>query len=689
MSILQDKIEQKTGRYVKDSVKVISANKNDKKNVSNSLYNPTPDERLCRVEILDDFRDGWQTMHLPRPEFNDYSTYQRHIVDMLSFNSYQENDGNPMLEDRLGGWRSRAMRPLQRNKAISIAAHMTARQLVPKVFAYNDSDDEQEDSAKVMSYLVDWAREQAQYPYQALYRTIASLYSPISWGYTEYAQTYRMVKDGKDKDGKWLYTPKLDETKSGFQHVPVATDQVFFANFYERDVQEQDFIIWRRIISLDKFNKKYPVAQYPNAVHVKGGIIVTMDDANSGFYNVYDPHMRIHDVEEVVRWRKSTDSKDIMCNGVLMTEPWAANPRADHQYPWDSFYYLPINERCIAGKSLIFALGPESALLNTQYQTINDANFLNLFPPTVTSGSDKAGFDVMVPGLNLAFAEKDVTVNALRMATDNTIRTAMDVMQNVEKSLSESSQDPIQQGQSNPTPSTAYEISRIEQNAATVLGLTMKFMANMHVLPYGRLLLSDILQYVTVADAAKTTEKGLVYKTFYVKEPGQSGKKNKISFDANLPDSMTEKEKLDMSFDLLIAQGGLKSDTTLWKANPVLFREQKYLYTIDSDVLNPRSADLTRAYDLETYDRAINSPVADQEALYKDLLMGSNPKTARDPDSYVAKTPPAAAGTGAPVSAGALGTPAPGVPAPAKMAGSVAKPNAPIVNHLAPVVPSK
>ena len=677
MSIITDKVEPKSGRYVKDSAKVRTVSSKDMKDPKRvkgiSSWLPTEMEKQARTEFLTDFRLGWQTMHLPRPEFNDYSLYQRHIVDMLAFNSYQENDGNPMMEDRLGGWRSRAMRPLQRNKAISIAAHMTARQLVPKVFAYNEEDEEQDDSAKVMSYLVDWAREQANYPFMALYRTIASLYSPISWGLTEYVKTYRNVKDKKGADGKWTYKQVINEEESGHKHTPLSADQVFFANFYERDPQKDDFLIVRRIISIDAARAKYPEAEYPNMKYVSGGIIVTMDDANSGFYQVYDPHMRITDVEELVRWRKSTDSREIMVNGVLISAPYAPNPRDDHQYPLDCFYYLPINERCKAGKSLVFALGPESSLLNTQYQMINDANFLNLFPPTVTSGSDKAGIDVIVPGLNLAFAEKDVTVNPLRTATDNSIRTAMDVMANVEKSLAESSQDPIQQGQNPSGPaSTAYEISRIEQNAATVLGLTMKFMANAHVIPYGKLLLGDILQYMTVADAEKiTAEGGLLYKTFFVPEPGAAGKKHKITFDATMPDTMTPDEKLEMSWKLLIASGGIKTKTTLWKVNPVLFRNYKYSFTIDNDVLNPRSAELTRAFDLETYDRAINSPVADQESLYKDLLMGSNPKTARDPDAYVAKTPAAPPAPGSTLTAGAPVTP----PA----TGSIAKPNAPIV----------
>lgn len=673
MSILQDKTDAKTGRYVKDSAKPrLATTKKDKEVIS--LYVPTDEEKVCRESFIKDFQNGWQTMHTPRAELNDYSLYQRHMVDMLSFNSYQENDGQPMLEDRLGGWRSKAMRPLQRNKSISIAAHMTARQIVPKTFAYNDQDESQEDSAKVMGRLVDWAREQANYPFVALYRTIASLYSPISWGYTEYVQKYRRVKDYKDTTTrKWVYKQVIDENASGFQHTPVATDQVFFPNFYERDPQKQDFIIFRRIISFDQFQAEYPTEKYPDAIYVKPGVIVTLDDANTGFYDVVDSHMRQFEVEVLVRWRKSTDSKEVMANGILITEPYAENPRQDHQYPWDSFYYLPINERCIAGKSLVFALGPESILLNTQYQMINDANTLNLFPPSVTTGSDKAGMDVMIPGLNLAFSETDVKIETLRMATDNTIRTAMDVMQNVEKSLSESSQDPIQQGQkTDGQPSTAYEISRIEQNAATVLGLTMKFMANMHVIPFGRLLLSDIVQYLTIADVEKITgDGGLIYKTFYVNSSTSDGKKDKIQFDATLPDTMSEHDKMELSFKLLIAQG-LRSDTTLYKVNPVLFRNYRYMFAVDTDVLNPRSADLERAYDLETFDRAINSPVADQEKLFTDLLMASNPKTARDPDKYVSKTPPA--------------PPDPN----ASAQGSVAKANTPIIpDQRKPVIPTK
>ena len=642
MSIITDRVDPNNKRYIKDSAKIIIADtKKDKK----SLYTPTSKEMDSRNQILKDFRLGWQTMHLPRPEFNDMSLFQRHTVDMLAFNTYQPNDGQSMEEDRLGGWKSNAIRPIVRNKAISMAGHRTARLTVPKIFAYNNQDEQQEDAAKAMSYLLDWSKEQANYSFQALYREIQAIYSPISWGLTEYVENFREIKDVKNEEGEWTYTKIKDEEECGQKHTPIPTDQVFFANFYEKDAQKQDFILIRRIISYDQAQSKY--GNLKNFTHVEPGIQVTFTDANNGFYQVYDPHMRGEDVEEIIYWRKKgrvvKDTKLIMVNGILLSEYDEVNPRADHQYPLDCYYYLPINERCIAGKSLVFAMQADATIVSTLYQLAIDGAILNQMPPIITTGSEKVDVDVMVPGLNMAFSDPDVQMKPIRTSDGNSLAATMNMLEKVESSVSESSQANLQQGQDGGrgNPSTAYEISKLEQNAATVLGFSMKFTAQSAV-NVGKLMVSDILQYLTVADAEKiTADSGLLYKTFFQKEPGAAGKTNKITFDSNLPDTlpvdMSDDMKMKMSWDILIAQGGMKSNTRLWKINPILFRDYKYQFMVDSDVMNPRSADLERAFDLETYDRAIANPVADQERLYKDLLMSGNPKTARDPDAYVRK----------------------------------------------------
>ncbi|WP_196301575.1 hypothetical protein, partial [Streptococcus pneumoniae] len=77
-----------------------------------------------------------------------------------------------------------------------------------------------------------------------------------------------------------------------------STDQVFFSDFYTRDVQDQDFIIYRRVVSYQRSKARY--GHYKNFEYVTPGIQIVMDDANRGFYQVYDPHMRATDVEEVI-----------------------------------------------------------------------------------------------------------------------------------------------------------------------------------------------------------------------------------------------------------------------------------------------------------------------------------------------------------------------------------------------------
>ena len=152
-----------------------------------ALYVPTQKEKETIAMVLKDFTKGYVNMHTPRVELNDLSVVDRYQYDMMAFNSYQSNNGEPYESDSLSSWRSRAMRPVVRNKCISIAAHATSRLIFPKVFAYDENSDIQTDAASVMNDLMEWAGIQSNYEYFALQRVIEALFSPASIGYTEYA----------------------------------------------------------------------------------------------------------------------------------------------------------------------------------------------------------------------------------------------------------------------------------------------------------------------------------------------------------------------------------------------------------------------------------------------------------------------------------------------------------------------
>lgn len=623
---------------INDTTKEVKAapTKLSPKDVLNGVYQPspyvmTPEELEVYMMILRHFSLGYVTMYTPRVEFNDLSVLQRMQVDQAAFNTYQSNNGQPAWGNDVQSWRSLAIRPVVRNKCISIAAHATARLIFPKIFAYNENSDEEKVAARVMEDLMEWAADQSNYGSYSLYRTITALTDPASIGYTEFCETYREVKTLED--GKLAKHTIIDETLSGFQDKVVPVDELFIENFYEADIQKQGWLIWRKVISYSLAESKYAGTYENFRKYVTPGVKLVYNDANQSFYQVYDTNMRPYDVEEVIYWNRTLDLKIIIVNGVMLTSHENPNPRNDKMYPFDKFGYEVINNRCFYYKSLSFKISPDANIVNTLYPMIIDGTYLNLMPPMVAVGDEIIGSDVIVPGMVTTFTSKDSDLRPIQ--TSNNLRAGMDTLFKVDESINASSESPISGGQSQPGTQTAYEISREEQNAATVLGLFIK-MISQHVKDFGKLRLGDILQYLTIADADKiTADTPLVYRTFLLQNKSQNGKvaTRKIKFNGELPsEPQSHEAQLAKSQELHSEED--KTDMGLCEVNPELFRNLRYMCCVTPDVLNPRSEDLERAYNLEAYDRMILNPIADQEEAFR-LLLTTNPTTKKDPDKFI------------------------------------------------------
>ena len=158
----------------------LTADKFYKQGVTPSPYTPSQEERDIRAMILRHFALGYVTMYTPRVEFNDLCVIDRMQVDQMSFNTYQPNNGQAPAGDVLNAWKSRAMKPVVRNKCVSIAAHATARLIYPKIFAYNENSDSQHSSAQVMRSLMEWTADQCDYGNTSLHAVITALTDHLS-----------------------------------------------------------------------------------------------------------------------------------------------------------------------------------------------------------------------------------------------------------------------------------------------------------------------------------------------------------------------------------------------------------------------------------------------------------------------------------------------------------------------------
>lgn len=634
MSIVQTTVSQE--KQV-DAI-LLRTNVNKKGEIEDEMSPYMPDEATINVRamILKHFVLGNVNMYTPRVEFNDLSLITRDQYDQMAFNTYQPNNGDAWQGSPQSAWRSRAIRPVVRNKCMSIAAHATARLIFPKVFAYNEESDEQAEAAEVLEDLMEWSGDISNYPYTALMRVITAMASPASIGYTEYGEVNRLVKRDKNSDGTWNEELVRDEAYPCFMDEVVPVNQLFIQNMFEPDVQKQGYLIWRKVYSFSEAQNKYN-STYDNFKYVRPGVQTIFDDANRVFYYVYDPNMRQEDVEEIIYWNKNLDIKIIMVNGVVLTDCDNPNPRQDKLYPFDKFGYEPINNRFFYYKSLSFKLQHDAEIVNTLYQMVIDGTYLSIFKPMVNVGGEIIASDVIVPGAVTTLSDPNADLRAINVGSD--LKSGLETLSVVENSINESSQEPSQGGQPNGQTQTAYEISVLEQNADTVLGLFLQMIAK-HVRDYGKLRIGDILQYLTLPDVVQIDgNPEMTYKTFFMKGDQKSGAKNKkVMFDSSIPDTLTKDQHLKMSYDLL--QDEKNKGMTIAKVSPMMLRGIKYMVTISPDILNPRSEDLERAYNLEEYDRMVVAPpgMFDPEETAK-LLLVSSPLTKKDPDKYLAKQP--------------------------------------------------
>lgn len=619
----------------------------DGSRVTKSSYQPDENVRNTTSMIINSFNWADLAMRKPRREYNDYSTLTRMMYDQMAFNIYQPNNGQAIESDITQGWKSNAIRPIIRNKVISIAAHTTARMLFPKWFAYDEQSEEQEKAAMIMRDLTEWASEQNDYDRNTLHAVINACVNPASIVHLEYVNAYRTIKTEKE-NGKWKTEEILDESQSGFRLTQVPVDELYVADFYTEDIQNQSYVIWRRVQSYQTMQAKY--GKHENFKYVKPGMQVVYNDPNVGFYEVYDSNLRQSLCEEVIFYSKPLDLQIVLVNGVMLSDYDQPNPRMDKQYPFIKFYYEPFDEgRAFYGKSLAFKMQPDADIINTLYPMIIDGTYLNIFAPMVVAGEETIGTDVMIPGAITTLTNPESTVVPIRAAQD--IRQGMETLFKVEESINQSSQSPILQGQSQVGSQTAYEISKQEQNAKTVLGPFIK-MVGSYVKQYGNLIKSDILQYITLPEVDKIVDNGeLIYQTIIVHDRQVDGgkKSRKIKFDLSIPEELSEEKELEMSYDVLEEQGGEDSGQEIAKVNPQLFRELKYMCVVSPDVINPMSDDLERAFGLEVFDRSIqyaqvavntgDAPV-DLELVYKDFVLSNYPKSQKDVNKYIKKEEP-------------------------------------------------
>jgi len=601
-----------------------------------SNYNPSDEVKKRTAQVINDFGLANLVKTKPYAEFNYLSLVDRVNLDQTSYNQFP----GTRSQDPAEAWRSLAFRPIVRNKIISIAAHITAAVIYPKIYAQNDQDEEDKDAAQVMRDIMEWVSDQCNYDKTFLYTVIAALVNPAAIVHTEFAERYREIKVVKE-DGKWEIKKVLDELFSGFQDTLVPVTELWIANAYEHDIQKQPYLIWRRVIDYATAKAKYGEKQLFN--YVKPGVQFLYSDEQGLFYEEYDKSLQGRLCEEALYYNRSGDLQLSFLNGVLMDDVDQPNPRQDKLYPFTKAGYELFDDgRFFYYKSLAFKLANDEELINTAYRMVADGTYLAIMPPAVVFGNDSINSSIIAPGVITTIDNTEGNERAAfqTIQTNNNLNAGFNLIEKAEGSVSESSQSELESGNASSGSQTAYEISKLDQNAKVMLGLFAKMVGFM-VKDFGTLRIGDILQHVTVGEVMQL-ENGdtrLKFKNFVLPEKTVDGKtkSKRIEFDAGLPDEATDDEIMELSQTIATKQRGLNNNVTITKVNPTLFRKLKYKVMVSPEAMSPKSDALKKALSLEAYGLAVANPLVDLSAVTRDFLFGSFDQSKDDPEKYMKK----------------------------------------------------
>lgn len=592
-----------------------------------SFYEPTEKERERLTQIRDLFAVANEVRNTPFREFNDYSLVDRINIDRMSWGQYVE----PPSMDPDEEWKSRAFRSITRDKIIAIAAHVTAAVIFPTIYAQNDKDEADKDAAMVMRDIMEWVNERSGYESAFMSAVIHSLFDPCAYVSTEYVERFRMDRK-KGEEPKRV----LDEFLSGLKDFFIPCDEIWPTNIYEPDLQKQP-VFRRRVVEYADAKARYGGNKNFDEYVCPGLQLVMGDDAF--FYETYDQSLSQRLVEEVILWDRYNDLKLTMINGVLVSDPDEPNPRNDKLIPYEKLIYEYVSGKFFYGKSLAFKLNPDEELVNTTYRMVSDGTFLQLMPPAVAFGVDNVPNAVMIPGAVTTFDNvANPQASFAPINTGNNLTAGYNLLNKVEGNISEASSNDLASGQAPVGAETAYEISRVEQNARILLGLFGKMIARA-VRGWGTMKIGDIVQHMTVGEVSELMSPGgmMKYRKFLLPEKKAEGtvKSRLIEFDATIPDEMTEDELMEESRK--VQKREVKNGMKIYRVNPERFRKLKYEVVVKAEALVPDSPAMQKARKLEKYALGKADPNLDQKVVTREWLLGADEDDYADSDKFMAK----------------------------------------------------
>lgn len=584
-------------------------------------YQPSQEVADLTVWAKRDYQIGYDILHRPWNELNDYSVIDRLNKDQRTFNAFVDES----VEDPAEGWKWRGTRSMARNKTIAMHAQLTGEYMVPSIDAADDKQTDHREMADIMQSIVKWMTlpNNSNYRPSFLLASMGMLVNPVTYLQGEYAQ---ITQETWQRSGADAYqkTEMIDEVLSGFKANTKSADQVLITNAHEQDIQRQNTLTERTWHEYHELEAQYK--NHPNWPFVVPGIRMVYNDEDGLFYATKDTEYSFRHLIERTKFKcRQKDTEITYINGIYFgSENVEVNPmthrdnRGAPKYNLVPFGYQRVNEHFFYFKSLINAISWDDKLMDAVYELYMNRTILDTEMPVAVSGSDKVDTAVIFPGAVSSFEDTNTKIVPLLPASGG---MAAEAMQMIESSMSDASVSGLQAGQipASGGSSRAFMIALANQNAQIIIGALRRTLAQ-SVSEFGQIMVDIAINNLTTPQVDEI--EGVTYRTFLLKDQMVGGKKvsKKIRFDDFLMGHpMTDKQKRQYRMSLLEEVGFPYNKEHLYVVNPYLFSKYKYMAYADADQIEPTTQSEMQTLTTNFYKLVRQDPFIDAETLVRKL----------------------------------------------------------------------
>ncbi len=607
-----------------------------------SSYNPSDEVKKLLMQVQTDYQNGWILQHRPFDEFDGLSLLDRSRKDQQTFGAYVGAAIEPIQKQ----WRWKGRKNTARNKIIGILAHVISGMLFPYCYAYNEENEEDEMTAKVMRILIENHLKKADYEMKFLFMMTSALVNPAVFIEVEYVEAIQRIKT-RMADGSYKVEEAVDDLLSGINMNIVPIDQILLADFFTFDLQRQPNITRVRRIPWDEaraiYQDKYFVDGKDQFDYVEAGKtrIVMAGQEHQTLYDIEWTEADRNYVQEITTYYRPEDLEVVTVGGVFMgnaEDVYNSNPFKHRRmiklgtewksipvYPFAKTGFEPLDPagRFAYYKSAAFKEFWDDAAQNRMHQIAYDGTYLDVIKPLFIDGIGTVNSSIMVPGATIGMP-KGSTVTPYQLGPN--LQAALNMMRVEQEDLSESTQDKLQSGIAVPGV-TATASVKAEQNAQVLLGVFSTMIADL-VRQIGELTMDCIIQHTTVGQVDDSVPEALKMKFQTIRLRGKENGKditNHITFDSNMMgEDLTKDKANELEWALFDKAGGMDSKQRVYQVNPYKFARHQFTLFIDPHMITSRSMGTDqirkdRAFNLLTDPRV--APYVNQQAVVDKFVL--------------------------------------------------------------------